>query len=304
MNGKGEGAYYIEGLSVPETPKPGGAPKPWKETNIIGRPIPRVDAYERVSGSAVYPSDTILPDMLYGAILRCPHPHARVKSIDASRAEKMPGVRTVITGRTPGADVEWGYGQKIQKKTKLFDPVCRHEGEEVAAVAAETPYQAWDALGSIRVDYEVLPFVADEREALRSGAPTVHPDGNRVGEPVDYERGDVGKGFAEADVVLEQTYRTESEIHTPMEAHGCVARWDGDRLTVWESTQGVFAVQSGIANVLKIPLSNVRVIGHYMGGAFGSKLQAGKYTKLFVDGSANLNMGASDIGTAPRPSWP
>ena len=278
MNGKEEGAYYIEGLSVPETPRPGESPKPWKGTNIIGKPIPRVDAYERVSGSAIYPSDTILPDMLYGAILRCPHPHARVKSIDTSRVEKMPGVRAVITGRTPGADVEWGYGQKIQKKTKLFDPLCRHEGEEVAAVAAETPYQAWDALGQIRVEYEVLPFVADEREALQSGAPAVHLGGNRVGEPVVYERGDVGKGFAEADVVLEQTYRTESEIHTPMEAHGCVARWDGDRLTVWESTQGVFAVQSGIASALKIPLSNVRVIGHYMGGGFGSKLQAGKYT--------------------------
>ena len=159
---------------------------------------------------------TLLPDMLYGAILRCPHPHAQVKSVDTSLAEKMPGVLAVITGGTPGAEVEWGYGLGTEKKTKLVDPLCRHEGEEVAAVAAETPYQAWDAVGYIRVEYEVLPFVADEREALQSGAPAVHPGGNRVGEPVVYVRGDVEEGFAEADVVLEKSYRTESEIHTPM----------------------------------------------------------------------------------------
>jgi xanthine dehydrogenase YagR molybdenum-binding subunit len=251
-------------------------PKPWKKTEVIGKPMPRVDAYERVSGSAIYPSDTTLPDMLYGATLRCPHAHAKVLGIDAREAERMPGVRAVIKGDTNGASVQWPYLREF--KTKLFDPHCRHEGEEVAAVAAETPYQAWDAIKAIKVKYEILPFVADERKALESGAPAIHADGNRSGETQTYERGNVEKGFADADVVLEETYRTESELHTPMELHGCVARWDGDRLTVWESTQGVYAVQARVAEVLGLPLANVRVIGPYMGGGFGSKLQAGKYT--------------------------
>ncbi len=267
--------YYVQGLPVPETPKPRQDPKPWKETEVIGKPMPRVDAYERVSGSAVYPSDTSLPDMLYGAILRCPHPHAKVKGVETSEAEKMPGVRVVITGKTSGADVDWPY--LGGKKTKLFDAICRHEGEEVAAVAAETPYQAWDALKKIKVNYEVLPFVVDERKSLEPGVPSIHEGGNRVSEQ-KYERGDVEKGFAEADVVIEESYRSESELHTPMELHGCVAKWDGDRLTLWESTQGVYAVQARVAEVLGLPLSNVRVIGHYMGGGFGSKLQPGKYT--------------------------
>ncbi len=267
--------YYVQGLPVPETPKPSQEPNPWKETEVIGKPMPRVDAYEKVSGAAVYPSDTSLPDMLYGAILRCPHPHAKIKSVEASDAEKMPGVRALITGKTSGANMDWPYLGGV--KTKLFDLICRHEGEEVAAVAAETPYQAWDALKKIKVNYEVLPFVVDERKSLEPGAPSIHERGNRVGEQ-KYERGDVEKGFAEADMVLEENYRSESELHTPMELHGCVAKWDGDRLTLWESTQGVYAVQSSVAEVLGLPLSNVRVIGHYMGGGFGSKLQAGKYT--------------------------
>ncbi len=267
--------YYVQGLPVPETPMPSQHPKPWKETEVIGKPIPRVDAYERVSGSAVYPSDTSLPDMLYGAILRCPHPHAKVQSVDISNAEKMVGVRAVITGKTPGANVDWPYLGGV--KTKLFDPLCRHEGEEVAAVAAETPYQAWDALRKIKVTYKVLPFVVDERKSLEPGAPSIREGGNLVGEQ-RYERGDVEKGFAEAEVVLEENYRSECELHTPMELHGCVAKWDGDRLTLWESTQGVYSVQARVAEVLGRPLSNVRVIGHYMGGGFGSKLQAGKYT--------------------------
>jgi xanthine dehydrogenase YagR molybdenum-binding subunit len=276
MKEERERLYYVQAIPVPETPKPTHTPPAWKETKVIGKRPPRVDAYERVSGSAVYPSDTSLPDMLYGAILRCPHAHARVLSVDTREAEKMPGVRAVITGNTPGAALDWSYLRGF--KTKLFDPTCRHEGEEVAAVAAETPYQAWDGLKAIKVKYEILPFVVDEQKALEAGTPAVHQGGNRSGETQIYKRGNVEKGFAEADVVLEESYRTESELHTPMELHGCVVRWDGDRLTVWESTQGVYAVQSRIAEVLGLPLAHVRVIGHYMGGGFGSKLQAGKYT--------------------------
>ncbi|MHC1730369.1 MAG: xanthine dehydrogenase family protein molybdopterin-binding subunit [Syntrophobacteraceae bacterium] len=267
---------------VPETPLPGEAPKPWEKTTYVGKALPRVDAYERVSGSAVYPSDVRLPNMLYGAILGCPHPNARVRRLDTGKAEKMPGVRAVIGGSTLEADLKWSYRQGRPPKEvagKIFDPHCRFEGDAVAAVAAETPHQAWDALRAITVEYEVLPFVADERKALQSGAPLVRDEGNLV-QTEKYERGDVAKGFAEAAVVLEETYRTACEIHTPMELHGCVAQWDGDRLTLWESTQGVFSIQSEIAAVLGLPLSKVRVIGHYMGGGFGSKLIPGKYTAI------------------------
>jgi xanthine dehydrogenase YagR molybdenum-binding subunit len=200
-----------------ETPKPGTAPKPWGKTQVIGKRVPRVDAYERVSGSAVYPSDVVFPDMLYGAILRCPWPNARVMSVDTSAAEKMEGVYGVISGRTPEADIYWPYSKEI--RMKLFDPLCRYEGEPVAAVAATTPYQAWDAIRSIKVEYDRLLFVVDERKALDEGAARVHEIGNRVTPMQAYERGNVEKGFAEADVVLDEAYRTECEIHTPMELH-------------------------------------------------------------------------------------
>lgn len=267
--------YFVQNIPLPETPKPAGGVGPWQKTTVVGKPLPRVDAYERVSGKAVYPSDVLLPDMLYCAILRCPHPNAVVKSVDTAAAEKMTGVRAVLTGLSPGADVSWPWTADV--KTKLFDPQCLFEGEAVAAVAAETLYQAWDAVKAIKVYYEVLPFVVDERKSLDPSAPKVQKDGNRV-KTDKYERGDVAKGFAEADVVLEQSFRNECEIHTPMELHGCVARWDGDSLTIWESTQGVFSVQARVADVLRLPLSKVRVIGHYAGGGFGSKLQADKST--------------------------
>ena len=271
-----EDIYYTRGLAVPETPEPGKEPEPWGKTTVIGKALPRIDAYERVSGAAIYPSDVLMPNTLYGAILRCPHPHAMVKKVDTKKAETMPGVRSVISASTPEADLRWPYTKDMG--AKLFDPHCRFEGEAVAAVAADTPYQARDALRAIEVEYEVKPFVVDERKALREDAPRVHEGGNRVGKTNVYERGDVEKGFAESDIVLEQTYRTECELHTPLEPHGCVAYWDGDQLVIHESTQGVYAVQQRVAQVLELPLSKVRVIGHYMGGGFGSKLQASKYT--------------------------
>ena len=123
-----------------------------------------------------------------------------------------------------------------------------------------------------RREFEVLPFVVDERAALAASAPPVHDGGNRAAEPEKYSRGDVVKGFAEADTVLEASYLTATEIHCPTEPHGCVARWDGPRLSIWESTQGVYPIQQRVAASLKMPLANVRVIGSYMGGGFGSKL--------------------------------
>jgi xanthine dehydrogenase YagR molybdenum-binding subunit len=271
-----EANYYARG-PLPETPEPEQNQEDWSSTSVVGRRIARVDGYERLSGSAIYPSDVTLPDMLYGAILRCPHAHAKVQSLDLGPAEEMPGVRTVISDRTPGTDITWYTDNEGKRVARLFDPHCRFEGEAIAAVAAETPYQARDALRAIRVQYEILPHVSDYEKALQPGAPAVRDGGNDAGEGL-YERGDLEKGLAEADVVLEETYRTACELHTPLEVHGTVARWEGSRLTVWESTQGVYRVQQVLAEALNLPLSNVRVIGNYVGGAFGSKLWPGKFS--------------------------
>jgi CO/xanthine dehydrogenase Mo-binding subunit len=281
MTDNDSGLYYLRDLPIPETPLPDQKPQPWGKTEVIGKPLPKVDAYERVSGNAVYPSDVVLPNMLYVAVLRCPHPHAVVEKIDASAAEKMPGVKAVVTGYSSGADYWWPYspvGYK-EKKTKLFDPTCRFEGEEVAAVAADTIYQAWDAVRAIKVNYSVKAFVADETKALLDKAPAIHTEGNKL-KTDTYSRGDVEQGFKDADVVLEETYRSACELHTPMELHGCVARWDADRLSIWQSTQGVYSIQAVVSKVMSLPLSKVRVIGHYMGGGFGSKLTADKGTVI------------------------
>lgn len=272
-------ANYYSRVPAPETPEPKGKPDSWDETRVVGQPLPRVDAYQRLSGAAVYPSDVSLPDMLYGAILRCPHAHARIQSLDTTAAERMPGVRAILTADSPGADIPW-QPDSDGPASVLFDSVCRFEGEAVAAVAAATPFQAQDALRAIVVDYEVLPAVSSPQAALEPGAPKVHPDGNSAGEPSTYERGDIEAGFEAADVVVEESFEVPFLLHTPLELHGCVARWEGDKLTIWESTQGVYNVQSQIARALDLPLSHVRAIGHYVGGGFGSKLAIGKYSLI------------------------
>ncbi len=269
--------YYIEG-PVPETPEPGEYPSPWTATEVVGTRRPRVDAYERVSGAARYPSDIVLPDMLYGAILRCPHAHARVTKLDLAPARNMPGVAGVLSDADPEAQLTWPYGRG--ESSPLFVRECLFEGEVVAAVAADTPQQARDALRAIRVEYEVLPHVSDHGAALAEGAPEARSGGNRQGETEIYSRGDVEAGFAAADVVLEEEYSTPYEIHNPMELHGAVARWDGNRLMVWESLQGVFSSQARLASVLGLPLANVTVSNPYMGGGFGSKLNTSKHTVI------------------------
>jgi xanthine dehydrogenase YagR molybdenum-binding subunit len=272
--------HYVDDREHPATEPQGTAQlPPWGETQVVGKPLSRVDAYERVSGSAVYTLDLALPDMLHAAIVRCPHAHARVTRVDTSRAERLPGVRAVITASTPGAAIPWYPGSQ-GPTSLLFDAHCRYAGEEVAAVAAETPHQAWDAARAVVVEYEVLPFVVDAEAAARPDAPAVHEGGNRTGAPRTSERGDVQAGMAEADVVVEETYRTSCELHTPMETFVSVARWDGNRLTVWDSTQGVFDARESLAQILDLPLSSVRVICPYMGGGFGSKLDVGKYTVI------------------------
>ncbi len=253
-------------------------PAPWTETDVVGKPLPRIDAYERVSGTAVYAIDVDFPDLLHTVVVRCPHAHARVKKVDVSKAEKMPGVRAVLTADNLGAEVPW-YFTREGPLSSLFDPHCRCEGEEVAAVAADTRHQAEEAARAVVVEYEELPFVIDPAEALKEGAPQIFEGGNQ-NQTRPYSRGELEQGFAEADAVVEMSFHTLCQIHTPLELHGSVARWDGDELTVWDSTQGVFEVQSTVARYVQLPLNKVRVKGLYMGGGFGSKLETGKYTVI------------------------
>lgn len=255
-------------------------PQAWKagqEFSVVGKPVSRVDGRERVTGAAKYTYDVHPPGLLYAAVLRSPHAHARVTGLDTSEAEGLPGVRAVLS-RANAPDISWHSGV-----SKLFGDVLRFAGEEIAAVAADDLDTAQDALKLIRVDYELLPSVTDIEEAVKPGAPHVHPKGNILkdddGREGDlYTRGDIDKGFKSADVIVEGTYRTPTALHNSFETHGAVAMWEGDELTVWESTQNIFGVRSRVASVLKMPVSKVRVISEYVGGGFGSKGGTSKYS--------------------------
>jgi len=258
-------------VSVRETP----AWEPDEKLKVVGTEVPRIDGYDKVSGTAHYTFDVNLPQMAHGRVLRCPHPHARIRSIDVSRARKMKGVLDIITHENTER-ITWRGDTSF-----LFDPHLRHEGDEVACAVAETTAIAERAARAIEVDYERLPFVTDPAEAMKEGAPKVHDYGNiveRRSQP--YSRGDVEQGFAEADVVVEDDFSTRVVVHNPTEPHGSVASWDGDRLTVWDSTQAVYSVRDTLAEKLKIPASHVRVIKKYMGGGFGSKLSCGKHSVM------------------------
>ncbi len=229
----------------------------------IGKLTSRVDGREVVSGRAKYTHDVKLVGMLIGKILRSPRAAAEVVSIDLAPALALPGVAAAV---------------------KLAEGRVRYAGEQVAAVAAVDERTAEKALGLIKVEYKSLPFVVDWEKARDAGAPQVR-DGKPNVEPInDYNRGDVEKGFAEADVVVEKTYRTAFEIHHPTETHGSVAVWDGGHLLVIDSTQNVHGVRDGLARALKVPASNITVIKTYMGGGFGSKLGLNDHTVV----AANL----------------
>jgi xanthine dehydrogenase YagR molybdenum-binding subunit len=253
----------------------GEEPAPWeddREFSVVGKPVNRIDAPERVTGAAKYTYDVHPAGMLQAAVLRSPHPHARIFRVDTSRAEALPGVRAVLSSAN-APQIEWHSGV-----SRLFDTTLRFAGEEVAAVAADDLDTARDALKLVEVEYELLPFVTDMEEAARPGAVQVHPKGNVLksgngGEGELYRRGDVNAALKSADVVVEGTFRTSTQLHSSLEPHGSVAEWRGDELTIWESTQYIFGVRSRVAGALDLPLSKVRVICEYMGGGFGSKGQ-------------------------------
>ena len=241
-----------------------------EELAIVGRGTKRVDGIARVSGRARYTQDLYLPGMLHVRMLRSPYPRARVRRVDASRAQVLPGVRGVLHRfNAPKA--------AFRGEETIFREEVRFAGDEVAAVAADSEEIAAAAVRLIDVDYEVLPFVPDLEEAMRDDAVRLEEKGN-VSESGKYERGDVKRALADSTTVIEATYRTSTQLHNSLETHGAVARWDGDELTVWESTQHVFGVRAGLQAALKIPFRDIRVLCDYMGGGFGSKGGAGKYS--------------------------
>jgi CO/xanthine dehydrogenase Mo-binding subunit len=236
----------------------------------VGQPMSRVDGFERVSGTAQYTYDIHLPGMLVGKILRSPVPHARIKNVDISAAVALQGVRFVLINETLG-------DLPFKGVPPLFNTTARYEGDEIAAVAAVDSATADEALSLIKVDYEELPFVVDPTEALRSGAPAIREGGNKAGKPAVHRRGEIDRGFSEADTVVERSYSTRSALHNSFETHGAAALWEGNHLTLWYSTQHIFGVREQMAKALGMPLNNVRVIKRYIGGGFGSKNSAGKY---------------------------
>ncbi|HVC21081.1 MAG TPA: xanthine dehydrogenase family protein molybdopterin-binding subunit [Vicinamibacterales bacterium] len=217
----------------------------------IGKDIRRLDGPEKVSGRAKYAYDIQRPGMLYGRIVRSPHPRARIVSIDLAAARSAPGVKAALAWVEPNT-------------------VVMFQGEEVAAVAAATEAQAGDAARLVKVEYEVLQPLTNTAQAMSPDAPKVF-DGGNVREGAAEETGDLAAGFKAAAHLVEAVYSTQVQTHVCLETHGCVCEWEGDKLTAWVSTQAVHGTREGFAQALKIPQANVRVITQYMGGGFGSK---------------------------------
>ncbi len=241
----------------------------------VGHATARVDALKRVTGQAQYTGDVRLPGMLYARVLRSPHPHARVKKIDLSKAQAMPGVKAIITREN--CDTIWSSGDTANKRYLFNNPV-RFAGDAVAAVAAVDRHTAEEATRLIQVDYETLPFVLNEEDALKAGAPEIQPGGNLApfrGEhvPEVAKRGDVEAGFKAADQVFEDKYTSAHVNNAQMEPRVSIAAWDGGKLTVYASTQGIANCRTDIAKDLKVPVEDVRVICQFMGGGFGNKNQ-------------------------------
>jgi CO/xanthine dehydrogenase Mo-binding subunit len=236
---------------------------------VVGRDVPRTDAVPKVTGAAQYVADIQLPGMLHAAVLRSPHPHARVVSIDVSAAAAMPGVKAVLTGAdTPGR--KWGAFRP--DLYPLAKDRVRYVGDEVAAVAATDPAIARSAVDKIVVQYEVLPAVLSLDEALAPGAALVHDDAaGNVAHHFNFERGDVDAAFRASDITVEGTWETVRQWHTALETIGCVASWSGGRVTMWCNTQTPFLARGRYATALGVPEAQVRVIQTEVGGGFGGK---------------------------------
>ena len=259
-------------------------------TKTVGKPTERIDAVDRVSGKATYTGDVKLPGMLYARVLRSPHPHARIRSIDVSKARALNGVKAVLTHET--TRVVWGagsvaggvqYSDQIKSITKqrryAFNNPVRFAGEPVAAVAAIDRHLAEEALQLIAVDYELLPFVLDPEEAMQPDAVKIWPEGNlsltvrNEALPLGQKRGDPDAALKTAAKKFDDRYSTAFVHNAQMEPRAAVAHWEGDKLTIYTPTGGIANCRTDMARDLGIAPERVRVVCRYMGGNFGNKNQ-------------------------------
>src|SRR5262245_10268164 len=257
--GHGPEDTLVEGDSKIVTKKWQGYPP--KDLNIVGKPHPPMPevAIPRFTGKAQYATRILLPNMLFAKLVTSPHPRATVKSMDVSVAEKMPGVRYILT-------------PEKAPKTYPLPQELFFQGEVVAIVAAETEDQAEDAIEAIDVEYNVLPFASTLAQVMAPNAPQLR---NRPNMSTSLNQwGDVDKAFAEADIVKEFTYVYGSGIPIPMQPTGCVAKWDGDRVTIWGMSQGIYPQRDGAAMRLGIPPEKVHYINKWNGGTFGGARRA------------------------------
>ena len=275
--------------------RPAQSPTPFK---VIGtRPI-RHDGLDKVTGRAKYGADINLPGMLHGKILRSPHAHARIRSIDTSAAEKLPGVKAVATGKDFPIlkDGILDFGETLDNAKMLAEKLLArdkvlYKGHAVAAVAATDAHIAEAALSLIKVDYEVLPAVLDVRESMKDGAPVLHDTlttafkveqqargtstGKRsnIASHLQFKRGDTEQGFKEADVIVEREFTTTMVHQGYIEPHASTVLWAEDgHITIWTSTQGTFGVRASTAAIVGVPEYMIKVIPMEIGGGFGAKL--------------------------------
>ena len=263
-----------------------------QEYNVVGtRPI-RHDGTDKVTGRAIYGGDFQMAGLLHGKVLRSPHAHARIKSIDVSKALAHPGVKAVVTAKdlpyAPDKLADLGEGaanlKYLSNNVLAYDKVL-YKGHAVAGVAAVSLHVAEEVLSLIDVEYEVLPAVTNAPDGMKADAPLLHDDllttflgekadkSSNVANHIQYKVGDVEKGFQEADVIVEREYRMATVHQGYIEPTNATALWNADgKLTIWCSTQGAFVVRSVASEILRIPVSDVKVVPMEIGGGFGGKI--------------------------------
>lgn len=240
-----------------------------QEFSVIGKRIPRVDALAKVTGEARYAADYEMPGMLWCKIVRSPHAHAKILNIDTSRAERLPGVKDVLTGKD-FKGWKWGWMPKTREEEPLAAERVRYLGEAVAAVAAVDEDTAEEAAQLIQVEYEPLPGVFDPEKAMEDGAPQLYDHvKNNVSWDFHMDFGDVEKGFREADLVQEDRFETGRVITGYLEPPAAVAVYDSSGITIWAAKQSPYFVYRHLAACFNLPLSKVRVIQPFIGGGFG-----------------------------------
>ena len=260
-----------------------------KAASIIGAAVGRVEGADKVSGKATYGADVHFADALWGKILRSPYPHARIKSIDASKAWQVPGVKAIVTGKD---EPEHYQGKSIRDIPVLCWDKVRYVGDKVAAVAAESRDAAEEAINLIDVEYEELPAVFDVLEAIKPGAPVLHDNapaydgapkeimaeaGTNVVNKLTFGKGDIEKGFAEADLVLEHTFRMPMHHQGYLEPQSFLVKIDDDgTVHAWASTKGPFGTRAQFAKAAGIPANRIRLQAVHVGADFGGKSGAGE----------------------------